>query len=414
MNKKLSKLIDQYFEEHHRMQKRDSLNNTNPPIIPTDSIPIMWHGDLEKFLQSEYKVITLSINPHFRAFHKDEAHFDMDLVRRLSKKKELQDNEKLELIQQYNTYFNQQRYDAKADNVFSRYEDILNSLNCSYFETKEYTNQALHLDLLSPLATNPLWSKLDKNVQKALLENGPVLNIGLIQFLNPDLIVASVNKNILMKTLKIDSTWNRTMFYKETTSKNNISGILFERSSKKILYGQYTRYGKNVFGHFTEDKFEHMIQTLVSKCKQNPTKSDFESVVSKLKPFQDPLATIHKAYKNGEFEAKIRNEDFVTYYENSEGYEAYKIQSLAKEIQKELLDLPKCSYSILKYIDIEEKHGISVPYLFDQQWTNDELYYYLIHIADEDDTFLIEQCMMNGELLGILSLFIERSISDGL
>jgi hypothetical protein len=51
---------------------------------------------------------------------------------------------------------------------------------------------ALHTDICSPLATNPTWSGLSKAQQAALLGSGVLLWHRLVEYLQPDIVIASI------------------------------------------------------------------------------------------------------------------------------------------------------------------------------------------------------------------------------
>jgi hypothetical protein len=72
---------------------------------------------------------------------------------------------------------------------------LLNGLDCSYYG--DAPNTALHTDLCSPLATDPPWSKLPNDVRRCLRQYGVSLWHSLVEFLSPDLIIASVARSHL-------------------------------------------------------------------------------------------------------------------------------------------------------------------------------------------------------------------------
>lgn len=404
MDKRLKKLISKYWNEHKEIVQKQFKNEDETNLIPSNSVPIMWHGDLDRYVNSNYKVVTVSINPHFRAFDPIKGHFDMEVLKTLYPKQTLADQDIKILSNQYNTYFDQIHYQSENDRLFKRYEEILNRVNTSYFKHQNLTNQALHIDLLSPLATNPVWSNIPKDIKNELLKNGPTLCMEFIKYLNPDLIISSMSKEVLKNALQLDDTWKQTLFEKPNVTRNKISGILFERSRKKVLYGQQTRYGKVYFGRFSDEEFEDMLEIVSKKCKPQPTKEDLLQIIDILLPIKTELQTFNQHYINGDFQPEMIEETNVFYYKDSTLYQTLGVKKFAETLHQKLLQLPNCNYHINRYFEIEEKHGISLPYIMDEDWTNEDIYYYLIHmIEDETDDFLVEQAILNGDFLEILS-----------
>jgi hypothetical protein len=58
-------------------------------------------------------------------------------------------------------------------------------------------NTALHTDICSPFPTNPTWRKLSPDIQLRLIRPGTPLWHALIDWLSPDLIIASVARSHL-------------------------------------------------------------------------------------------------------------------------------------------------------------------------------------------------------------------------
>lgn len=58
-------------------------------------------------------------------------------------------------------------------------------------------NMALHIDLCSPIATSPTWSKLPKEAKERLTLTGNQTFDSIIGQLKPDIIVASIGKGHL-------------------------------------------------------------------------------------------------------------------------------------------------------------------------------------------------------------------------
>jgi len=76
---------------------------------------------------------------------------------------------------------------------------------------------ALHLDLCSPIATDPTWSRLDAATQEGLREPGRALFELAVHALEPDIIIASVGPKHLTgrrKELAPGPRWEVVLSYK--------------------------------------------------------------------------------------------------------------------------------------------------------------------------------------------------------
>jgi hypothetical protein len=99
-----------------------------------------------------------------------------------------------EYLQALNGYFRKPPNDPYK-RWFNSYEPMLAGLDCSYFG--DAPNTALHTDLCSPLATDPTWANLPSEAQIGLIQCGAPLWHSLVEWLSPDLIIASVARSHL-------------------------------------------------------------------------------------------------------------------------------------------------------------------------------------------------------------------------
>src|SRR2546427_8329024 len=102
-------------------------------------------------------------------------------------------------------------------------------LDCSYYGN--VPNTALHTDLCSPLATDPTWGKLLTEAQIGLIQCGTSLWHSLVEWLSPDLIIASVARSHLRSISfpqedgwKVVHTVERTNPYHVELTKLRIDG----------------------------------------------------------------------------------------------------------------------------------------------------------------------------------------------
>ena len=97
----------------------------------------------------------------------------------------------------------------------SAVEPMLNGLGASFYEGKPST--ALHTDICSPVATDPTWSGLDPDEQKALEKEGGPLWHGLLEVLQPQIVTLSVAFHRLSRIqFKALSEWRVVHVFERT------------------------------------------------------------------------------------------------------------------------------------------------------------------------------------------------------
>jgi hypothetical protein len=159
-----------------------------PLVLP--SIPIAWFGDLDAYLRSPLRVITVGLNPSRREFP------DTDRFQRFPQASHIDGNgfdaaDRPVYVQALSDYFRERPY---SDWFRPSFKELLVGMGVSF--CGEAPNTALHTDLCSPLATDPTWGKLGP--QRELLRGSGVrLWHNLAGFLAPDVIVVSVRRSYL-------------------------------------------------------------------------------------------------------------------------------------------------------------------------------------------------------------------------
>lgn len=150
--------------------------------VVTPSIPILYFGDLEAYDQSDFKVLTVGKNPSFIEFQEEKGRpYSFFRFPHWG-------NSEGALLPALNSYFKEKPY----TNWFSSFEPILNGMEASFYDKKDYPCRALHTDICSPLATQPTWSRLEKRTQMELSGEGHKLWKELVEELNPDLMLVSI------------------------------------------------------------------------------------------------------------------------------------------------------------------------------------------------------------------------------
>lgn len=151
----------------------------------TPSVPILFFGDLEAYLASPLRVVTVGLNPSLHEFPADEP------FRRFPLAESNRDREPAGYLDAMSAYFCTEPYSG----WFNAFEPLLNGLGSSYYGGGAST--ALHTDICSPVATDPTWNDLDKASQAALEADGRSLWHTLLKELRPQVVAISVAKGHL-------------------------------------------------------------------------------------------------------------------------------------------------------------------------------------------------------------------------
>lgn len=180
ISKKLIEKTLKYYNTHK-----------NEKDVVKPSLPILYFGDLNAYRESSLKIITVGKNPSDNEFRLNKN--DSFSFVRFSKWNETSKN----LISALNPYFE----NKPLRQWFSCFEPILNDLSASYYNSN-YNHTALHTDICSPLATNPTWSKLSKETQSSLYEEGFEIWKELIEELQPDIMLVSIPHALFKSVFK--------------------------------------------------------------------------------------------------------------------------------------------------------------------------------------------------------------------
>jgi hypothetical protein len=165
------------------------------PFLVKPSIPILFFGDSIQYRSSKLKVITLGLNPSRIEFPEHDRFFRFSGARKVNPRFTVGVSCQ-EYLQSLNEYFHEPPNHPYRP-WFKSFEPLLAGLDCSYYGNA--VNTALHTDLCSPLATDPTWSNLPREAQISLLPYGTRLWHSLVEWLSPDLIIASVARSHLKR-----------------------------------------------------------------------------------------------------------------------------------------------------------------------------------------------------------------------
>jgi hypothetical protein len=124
------------------------------------------------------------------------------------------------------------------------YEHLLNGLGGGYYG--DQPNTVLHTDLCSTIATTPTWSSLAKKYPKlcdALQSEGVKLWRLLTRYLNPDLIIISIQKALVEKEIAPEGEW-KTIYTLPRRRPYEIKTCLWE--GRRVVFGlaANTPFGK--------------------------------------------------------------------------------------------------------------------------------------------------------------------------
>lgn len=203
IDKELSRIMQDYWEDFQSQRANERRLPEEKKCIVESSIPVIWFGDMEKYRRSPLKIVTVALNPSKNEFSEDKRFGEFE---KILEKKDL-DREGLRVLHgELSSYFKHKPYWR----WFQSFEEPLNALGASY-KTKNRDGVsihsiALHIDVCTAIATNPTWGKLSKEQRRRLLEGknkSRSLFLGLLGYLNPDVILYSANKRMLYEAFKL-------------------------------------------------------------------------------------------------------------------------------------------------------------------------------------------------------------------
>jgi hypothetical protein len=157
----------------------------------SDSIPILYFGDLGAYQKSNRRIITVAVNPSFQEFPLGNPwlRFPNCSYLRTSPPTTAADFARYQAG--LDNYFTTERYDW-----FDCLKPVLKGFDASF--TSGATNRALHTDLMTPVATHPTWS--DAKVRPhwpAFQSLGIPLWGDLVEELQPHIALVSFKRDYL-------------------------------------------------------------------------------------------------------------------------------------------------------------------------------------------------------------------------
>lgn len=156
-------------------------------IVTNPGVPILYFGDLEAYLASARRILTVGLNPSHEEFPSSEPFRRFPLVAHLETNK-LGSSDIGSYVCALNEYFRRNPYRS----WFGTFEPLLQGVGASYYLGTGSRSVSLHTDLCSPVATDPTWRGLTPSQRGKLMAHGRPLWHALVRALRPDVLVVSV------------------------------------------------------------------------------------------------------------------------------------------------------------------------------------------------------------------------------
>lgn len=156
------------------------------------TIPIDWFGNRNEYEQSDIRIVTVGLNPSEMEFKRDKNATTYDVSYRFP----------CAIVgnpatypKAWNEYFTHNPY-----NWFYNFERVLQGAGASYggklpekIGGQDHSNRrAIHTDLCSSYATAPTWSKLSREEQETISQEGVCYWKKQIEELQPDIIITAI------------------------------------------------------------------------------------------------------------------------------------------------------------------------------------------------------------------------------
>ena len=161
------------------------------------SVPVLFFGDVDAYLGSPLRVVTVGLNPSSKEFPASDPFERFPLADGTAA------GDLAGYLDAMSSYFRTSPYKT----WFRHLEPLLEGMGAGYWPGR--ASAALHTDICSPVATDPTWSGLSPADCEALLADGVPLWHGLVEALRPDVIVFSVAQGHLSRIGfdSVDEEW---------------------------------------------------------------------------------------------------------------------------------------------------------------------------------------------------------------
>ena len=161
----------------------DSAASLKSRVSP--ALPILFFGDLEAYVNSRPRVLTVGLNPSRNEFPQG------DPFQRFPLAEDAAAADRQRYLDALSAYFRTRPYAQ----WFNSFEPLLNGMGASYYHGRAAT--VLHTDICSPIATDPTWSQLGEADRRVLVNDGRTLWHELLVALQPNVVLLSLAKSHL-------------------------------------------------------------------------------------------------------------------------------------------------------------------------------------------------------------------------
>jgi hypothetical protein len=170
------------------------------PVPPRyGPMPILWFGDLDAYCKSPCRIITVGKNPSHLEFPEGCTYERFPAAANNASPLNLSGIPAY--IQALSGYFTNCLPGGNPTaywSWFRGFDSALKGFNAGYgYNGSTPTNTAIHTDLLSPVATCPVWTDLSTNTASTLITQGSQVWLDLIQALEPHLVLLSFGSGYL-------------------------------------------------------------------------------------------------------------------------------------------------------------------------------------------------------------------------
>lgn len=226
------------------------------------SIPILLFGDIDAYERSPLKVVTVGLNPSLREFPAASpwTRFpEGEVLHRLSR---LGTDDRWRYVDALSAYFRNERSPYKR--WFTSFDHVLRGAGASFYPTDQ--SHALHTDLMSPVATDPTWSRLSAGQRGAHTE-GPALWRDLVEVLAPDAVIVSVARPLLpLMSVGEQMEW-RDLKVGRGRAQVRTASLALSGHRALVVAGRCMR---TPFGNLTSDEKVQVGRAAVERMKERP------------------------------------------------------------------------------------------------------------------------------------------------
>jgi hypothetical protein len=273
-NEALDKLLQDSID-HYDNVKNLEIVKQSAAVDTGLMLPIPYFGNIDAYQDSKIRILTVGLNPSNREFQKGTKEVSWSPRFHLN----TSSLKTAYLREQLNNYFEFNPY----GDWFNNFEVVLNGADASYYK-RSNKNIALHLDLCSPIATQPTWSKLGKQnkvekkstekLAKEIIFKSELTNCGTnlfnqaLQVFMPEIVIFGVGQDHLKfqfeflniaEQISCDPNLsnNPKKSFRAELKKGSGRKILFINGSSNIKpFGNFTKLQRTECGKLIADLYK--------------------------------------------------------------------------------------------------------------------------------------------------------------